>query len=235
MQDLLHTRKQARIAGLLYTLVAVTGPLSLIYIPGKLFQQGALTATADNIRAHESLLRMGIASELCYQVVEVFLVLVLYGLFREVNRTLARQMAVLGFLPIPMVLLNVLNEIAALISAGGAKFMVPLGRQQLDALATLFAVLHGQGLQVAAIFWGLWLFPFGLLIMRCGFIPRFLGILVMIAGIGYLISSFSTLVIPQYQGVLGGVAFILELGEPPIIIWLLIWGARADPKNKAQV
>src|SRR5665213_433032 len=101
-------------AGLLYTLVAVTGPISLVYIPGKLFVAGDAMGAADRIRASESLLRLGIASELFYQTIEVFLVLVLYDLFKTVNKPFARQMAVLGLLPIPIVILNVLNEIAAL-------------------------------------------------------------------------------------------------------------------------
>ena len=230
-RDLSLIRKQARIAGMLYILVAVTGPLSLVYIPGKLFVPGAVVTIADNIRASTTLLRMGIASELFYQAVEVFLVLVLYGLFKDVNRNLARQMAVLGFIPIPIVFVNILNEVAALMFAGDAKFLLSMGRPQLDTLATSFAFLHSQGLEVAAIFWGLWLFPLGLLIIRCGFIPRFLGVLVMIAGVGYLLGSFSSLVLPQYHGLLGSAAVILEVGELPIILWLLIWGARADTKN----
>ena len=166
------TRKQAKIAGALYALVAVTAPIGLIYVPGKLFVTGDATATADHIRAFESLLRMGIASELFHQAVEVFLVLVLYGLFKPVSKSLARQLAILGLVPIPIIFVNVLNEIAALILVSGANFLAVFGKPQLDALAMLFVRLHSQGLQVASIFWGLWLFPFGVLVMRCGFIPR---------------------------------------------------------------
>ncbi len=225
------TRKQARIAGLLYALIGVTAPVGLIYVPGKLFVTGDATATADHIRASESLLRMGIASELFHQTIEVFLVLVLYGLFKAVDKSLARQLAILGLVPIAIVFLNALNEIAALILVSGANFLVVFGKPQLDALAMLFVRLHGQGLQVAAIFWGLWLFPFGLLVMRCGFIPRALGVLLMIAGLGYLLDSFTSLIFPHYKSAVGDVAGILELGEPPIILWLLIWGAKAQSSN----
>jgi hypothetical protein len=225
------TRKQARIAGLLYALIAVTAPVGLIFVPGKLFVTGDAAATADHIRASESLLRMGIASELFHQAIEVFLVLVLYGLFKGVNKSLARQLAILGLIPIPIVFLNVLNEIAALILVSGANFLAVFGKPQLDALAMLFVRLHGQGLQVAAIFWGLWLFPFGLLVMRCGFIPRALGVLLMIAGLGYVLESFTSLILPHSTGTVGGIAGILELGELPIILWLLIWGAKAKTSN----
>jgi hypothetical protein len=222
------TKKQARIAGGLYTLIAVTGPIGLIYVPGKVIVSGDATATADNIRASESLLRVGMASELFHQTIEVFLVLALYGLFKAVNKPLARQLAILGLVPIPIVFLNVLNEIAALILLSGASFLAAFGKSQLDALAMFFIRLHGQGLQIAAIFWGLWLFPFGLLVMRCGFIPKVLGILLMIAGLGYVLDSFTSLILPNYAGTVGGVAGILVLGELPIILWLLIWGAKSQ-------
>jgi hypothetical protein len=225
------TRKQARIAGLLYALIAATAPVGLIYVPGKLFVNGDATATADHIRASESLLRIGIASELFHQTIEVFLVLVLYGLFKAVNKSLARQLAILGLVPISIVFLNVLNEIAALILVSGANFLAVFGKPQLDALAMFFVRLHGQGLQVAAIFWGLWLVPFGLLVMRCGFIPTALGVLIMIAGLGYVVDSFTSLILPHYTSTVGGVAGVLELGELPIIPWLLIWGAKAQSSN----
>jgi hypothetical protein len=223
------TRKQARIAGLLYVLIAVTAPAGLIYVPGKLFVTGDATATADHIRASESLLRMGMASELLHQTIQVFLVLVLYGLFKAVNKPLSRQLAILGLIPIPIVFLNVLNEIAAAILVSGASFLAVFEKPQLDALAMFFVRLHGQGIRVAAIFWGLWLFPFGLLVMRCGFIPKVLGILLMIAGLGYVLDSFTSLILPHYKSAVGDVAGILELGELPIILWLLIWGAKARP------
>jgi hypothetical protein len=225
------TKKQARIAGLLYVLIAVTAPVGLIYVPGKLFVSGDATATADHIRASESLLRTGIASELFHQTIEVFLVLVLYGLFKPVNKSFARQLAILGLVPIPIVFLNVLNEIAALILVSGANFLAVFGKPQLDAFAMFFIRLHGQGLHVAAIFWGLWLFPFGLLVMRCGFIPKALGVLMMIAGLGYVLDSFTSLILPHYTSIVGDVAGILEFGELPIILWLLIWGAKAQSSN----
>ena len=225
------TKQQARLAGLLYALIAVTAPVGLLYVPGKLFVSGDAAATADHIRGSESLLRMGIASELFHQTVEVFLVLVLYGLFKPVNTSLARQLAILGLIPIPIVFVNVLNEIAALTLVSGANFLAVLGKPSLDALAMLFIRLHGQGLHVAAIFWGLWLFPLGLLVMRCGFIPKALGALVMIGGFGYVLESCLALILPPYAGTLGDVAGILELGELPIIPWLLFWGAKA-PRSK---
>jgi hypothetical protein len=221
------TKKQARRAGVLYLLLGLTAPIGLVYVPGKLLVPGDATATADRIRASEWLLRLGIASELVHQVIGIFLVLALYRLFRPVSEALARQVVILGALvSVPIVFVNVLNEIAALALAGGANYLSVFDRPQRDALALLFLRLHGDGIQVAAVFWGLWLFPFGLLVIRCGFIPRVLGFSMIVAGVAYLADSFTSLCLPGYEHLVGPVAGVLVMGELPIMIWLLVWGAR---------
>src|SRR5574341_706912 len=98
-------------------------------------------------------------------------------------------------------------------------------------LALLFLRLHSQGIVVASIFWGLWLFPFALLVIRSGFIPRVLGVLMMIAGSAYLASAFTTLLLPQYGSLVGQLALVLETGELPIIFWFLLWGTRLRPSG----
>jgi hypothetical protein len=225
------TRKQARIAGALYLLVAFTAPIGLMYVPGKLIVAGDATATANHLRASESLFRIGMGSELFHQIIGVFLVLALYRLFEGVNQRHAVRMVILSLLPVPIMLLNVLNEIAALVLVSGPAFLSMFERPQLDALAYLFLRLHGQGITVASIFWGLWLFPFGLLVIRSGFIPRVFGVLLWIAGAAYLASAFTTLVVPQYSSRINPVALILEIAEVPIIFWLAIWGARTGPSR----
>jgi hypothetical protein len=220
-------KKQARMAGLLYLLASIPAPIGLVYVPSKLIVSGDATATADRLRDSESLLRIGIASELFSQIIFIFVVLALYRLFKAVNETLARQMVILGALvSVPIVFLNVLNEIAALILVSGADFLSVFDKPQLDALAYLFFDLHNQGINVVAIFWGLWLFPFGILVMRSGFIPRILGVLLMIAGFGNVVGSVTSLLLPQYAQLVGQFAIVLAFGELPIIFWLLIWGAR---------
>src|SRR6266849_691181 len=127
--------------------------------------------------ASETLLRLGIASELIGFIIFIFVVLALYRLFKAVNEKHALAMAILLLVSIPISLLNVLNEIAALVLVSGADFLSAFETRQLDALAYLFLRLHSQGFVVAEIFWGLWLFPLGLLVIRSGFIPRVLGFL----------------------------------------------------------
>jgi len=219
-------KRQARIAGWLYLLVAISAPLGLMVVPAKLIVANDATATASLVAGHATLLRLGMASELFHQALEVFMVLVLYNLFKPVNRTLARQMLVLGLLPIPMVFINVLGEVAAATFANPPGYLAVLGKPQLDALALLSMHLHAMGLQLAAVFWGLWLLPFGLLALRCGFIPKVFGWLVIASGIGYLVGSFTALIAPQLADALGTPTFILLLGEPMMILWLALVGAR---------
>lgn len=224
------TKKTARTAGFLYFLIAISAPIGLMYVPGKLIVPGDAVATANNIRSSESLLRIAIASELFHQAVAVFLVLVLYRLFKSVNENHAKLLVVLGaMVSVPIMFLNVLNEIAALTLVSNPDFLSPFNKSQLDALAFLFLRLHGQGINVASIFWGLWLFPFGILVVRSGFIPRFLGFLLFAAGGGYVASSFTSIILPQYSQFVDPVALVLEIGEVPIVFWLLIWGAKAQP------
>ncbi len=223
-------KKQARVAGLLYLLASIIGCFGLIYIPGKLIVTGDATATATHIRASETLFRLGIASELIAFIMFIFVVLALYRLFKGVSEEHALAMAVLLLVSIPISLLNVLNEIAALVLVSGAKFLSVFETRQLDALAYVFVRLHGQGFVVAQIFWGLWLFPFGILVIRSGFIPRVLGFLLFIAGFGYVASSFTSLL--PYAPFVDRFASVLTLGELPIIFWLLIWGAKDQLVNQ---
>jgi hypothetical protein len=233
MSDMNSIKKQARVAGLWYLVLGITAPIGLM-IPSEIMVLGDATATADHVRASETLLRMGIGSELFYQIIAIFLVLALYRLFKAVSEKHAVLMVILGALvSAPIVFVNVLNEIAALILVGSANFLSVFDKRQLDALAYLFLRLHGQGIIIASIFWGLWLFPFGTLVVRSGFIPRLLGILLFLAGVGYLVVSFNTLVLPQLPHVVGQLGGILELGELPIIFWLLIWGAKDQRASHA--
>jgi hypothetical protein len=231
-ETIVEIRRKARWAGFLYILLGVTAPLGLLIVPGKLFVPDNAVATADNIRASGSLLRMGIASELVHQIIGIFLVLALYRLFKAVNAREATLMVVFSLIPVPIVMFNVINEIAPIILVSNASFLSVFDRPQLDALAFLFIRLHGKGISIASIFWGLWLFPFGMLVIRSGFIPRFLGVLMMIAGAGYLVSSSTGILVPQYAHQVGQITGILGLGELPIMFWLLIWGAREQSSSR---
>jgi hypothetical protein len=228
------TKRQARIAGAWYLLMALAAPFGLLIVPDALVVAGDAAATADNIRTSPWMLRAGIASELVHQVIAIFLVLALYRLFKPVDAALARLVVVLGALvSVPIMFANTLNELAALTLAGGAPFLSGFDKPQLDGLAYLSLHLHQYGVMLASIFWGLWLLPFGRLVMLSGFIPSWLGGLLWVAGAGYLAKATATLVLPQYEPLVSQIAAPLQFGELPIIFWLLIWGARPAPAQAA--
>jgi hypothetical protein len=225
------TKSQARIAGVWYLLLALTAPIGLVYVPGKLIVPGNASATSDHIRSMEPLLRLGIASELAHQVVCIFLVLALYRLFETVSKRLAAYVVILGALvSVPIVFVNVLNELAALVLARGADYLTAFDERQRSGLAYMFVQLHEQGIQVVSIFWGLWLFPFGILVIRSGFIPRVLGAVLVLAGAAYLASSFTALVVPEYAPAVAQWTLPFKMGELPMVVWLLAWGAR-EPRT----
>jgi hypothetical protein len=221
-----QTKKQARLAGLLYFLASVPAPFGLIYVPNKLIVLNDATATANHIRASESLLRLGIGCELLGSIMFIFVVVALYRLFKAVNETQALLMMILILVSIPISLLSVVNEIVALLIVGSADFLSGFDAGQLNALAYIFMRLHSRTNLIAEIFWGLWLIPFGILVIRSRFIPPVLGYLLFLAALGYLASSLTFLLLPGYGRVVDKFASQLPLCELPIIFWLLIWGAR---------
>jgi len=216
----------------MYLLASLPAPFALIYVPSSLIVSGDATTTANHIRASENLFRLGIATELFGFIMFIFVVLALYRLFKGVNEKHALAMAILLLISLPISLVNALNDIAALILLSGADFLSVFETRQLDALAYVFVRLHGQGFVVAQIFWGLWLFPFGILVIQSGFIPRVLGYSLFIAGSGNVASSFTSLLPLPYAPVVDRIASVLTAAELPIIFWLLIWGAKDQPLNE---
>lgn len=218
------TNNPGRVAGFLYLLL-LGAPLRLIYIPNTLFVRGDATATANNIAAHETLFRFGIASELFTAVALIFLVLAFYRLFEGVNRTHAVLVVILGgVMPALINFVNVVNDAAALILVRGADFLTVFDKPQRDALAMLFLRLHGQQTIAAEILWGLWLLPLALLVYRSRFLPRFIGVWLVVNGLAYLATSLAGLLLPHYQSMVANVTFPALFGELALMLWLVIKG-----------
>lgn len=227
--DMESLKKTARLAGVLYLVSCIPAPFSLLYVPNKLIVRGNAAETASRILADQGMLLAGIAGELINPIAFLFATLALYRLLEGVNKRLASLMVTLFALSIPISCLNVLNDIAALILVRGPDFLSVFTKPQLDALAMVFLRLHGSGVLVAQIFWGLWLLPFGMLVYRSGFIPRFLGAFLIANGFAYPIQSFAALFLPRYSDLVSRITFPLLFGELAIILWLLIRGVRNAP------
>jgi len=219
-------KKAARIAGAIYLSMVVTGPFSLIYVPNKLIVRGNAAATADNILAHQTMFRLSILADLVGQVIFICLAIALYRLLGGVNKIWAALMVAFVLVSAAVGFVNTLNDIAALLLFRGADFLTIFDKPQRDALGMLFVRLHSQGILIDEMFWGLWLFPFGLLVYRSGFLPRFIGVWLMINCFGYVVLSVTALFFPAYYETAFKMAQPVLFGELAIMLWLLIKGAK---------
>ncbi len=223
------TDKAARVAGALYPLMGAPAVFSFGYVTHTLIVPGNVNATENNILASQMLFRLGIVAELIAAVFFLLLVMALYRLLSGVNTNHARLMVGLVLVSVAITFVNVLNNIAALTLFRGADYLAVFDKPQRDALAMFFLGLHRQGLAVNNLFWGLWLLPFGLLVMKSRFLPRILGLLLIVNCFAYVAISVTSLLLPAYEDVVIRASMPALLGELWIMLWLLIKGAKVQP------
>ena len=217
----------ARVAGFLYLIANLFAPFTLLYLPSRFIVRGDAAATASNIMASESLFRFGIVLNLFTFIGQIFLVLALYQLLKVVNKNMASLMVIFSLAAVPIAMLNELNNLAVLQFLNNADYLKVFQNDQLQALAYLFLRLHSQGFLIAQIFWGLWLFPMGYLVFKSGFLPRIIGVLLMIGCFGYLIDSFAA-----FLGYNVNIIFFTGWGELFLLLWLLIKGVNVEQWEK---
>jgi hypothetical protein len=226
MHSMQPIQKTARIAGLLYLAIVITGLFNLMYVPGKLIVKGDAAATASNFLAHQTLYRIDFAVGLLSTVIFMFLVLVLYRLFKEVNQQQAALMVILVLVQLPQSYVSQLLQIGAFELFRGADFLSVLGQSDREALGMMCIRLNGLGTHLSELFWGLWLFPLGSLVYRSGFLPRTLGVWLIINGVAYVALSMIGILIPEYVDIAYKFAFPALLGEMAFMLWLVVMGAR---------
>lgn len=220
--------KTARLAGVLYLVSVVTGIFSLMYVPSQISVHGDPAATIANITGSESLFRLGIAAGALDYVAFALLPLVLYKLLAPVNRTAALLMVVFALLSIPIDFVAIAAQFDVLSLLQGGTYAQVFTPDQLQAEAMLLLDAYYNRIQVAQIFWGLWLFPFGYLVFKSGFLPRALGVLLMIGCFGYLV-TFAQTFFPYYNTP-SFVMWPAAAAEIGTCLWLLIMGVR-KPTN----
>jgi Domain of unknown function (DUF4386) len=230
------THNPGRVAGVWYLLLCIVGPLRLAYIPSKLFVHGDAAATVNNIAAHEWLFRFGIVGDLFGAVVLIFLVLAFYRLFKDFDQYLAILVVILGgVMPALVYFVNVVSDSGALMIARGADFLLVFDKPQRDALVMLLLRLHDAQNTAAEMLWGLWLIPLAILVYRSRFLPRFLGVWLVINGIAYVVLCLTGELFPQYYNQ----AFVLSqpalLGEIALMLWLVIRGSKPQAQNAAAL
>ena len=220
---MIPNKKTARLAGFLWLLMFVFGPIAQI-IRDKLFVSGDMGVTASNIMAHEFLFRLGFVSDLIMMIIYMLLSLVLYKLLSTVNKDLSILMVIFVIIGTSINMSNLLNEFAALQLLSGAEYLSVLNDAQLQAQAMLAYDLYLHGYEIANIFFALWLVPLGLLVYKSDFLPRALGIMLIVGGSGLLINVFVHFLFPSYLIVNTILLIPQTIAEALFTLWILIRG-----------
>jgi Domain of unknown function (DUF4386) len=209
-----------RVAAFLLLVLSPIAVFGMIYVPSMLIVPGDAATTAGNIMASESLFRLGIASSLLSQ------------LLKPVDKNIAVLMVIFNLLIVPIAMLNELNHFAVLLLSSSADYLKVFTPVQLHALISLFLNLYDDGTKIAGIFWGLWLFPYGFLVFKSGFLPRILGVLLMIGCFSYVIQSFVGFLSPNLVVYTALLAALTSSGELLVPLWLLIKGVNVEQWEK---
>jgi hypothetical protein len=222
-------KRTARLAGLIYLLVIVFGITSLMVIRPGVVIPGDAAATAANLAASETLFRAGVASELLMYTGFLLLPLPLYRLLKSVNRDLALLMVLFVIVSVPIAMLNTLNDFAALSLLEDTAYNAAFTPQQVQAQILQFVTLHDLGYLIAQIFFGLWLMPLGYLAFRSGFLPRWLGLILILGGVSQFVNAFVSFLAPGYSNLLLTLLEIFSFSELLFCAWLLVKGVRSQP------
>ena len=223
--------KAARSAGLLYLLTAFFGAFSIMVVEPKLYVPGDGAATVARVLAHEGLFRLGVASGLVSAVLFLVMAHALYTLLKAVDGDLARLMLMFVVVSIPAGL-N-FHEFAPIVLSKGAAYRSAFEPAQVQALSMAYLELQKNGGSIGQVFWGLWLVPLGLLVMKSGFIPKGLGVLLVVGGLGYIVNSLAFLLLPGFSAMTYPAALFGFAAELSFMSWLIVKGARRSPATSS--
>lgn len=226
MPSATDTRRIARRAGLLYLALSVLAIISHFYLRPSFIVQGDAAATARNILAHEQLYRSSILIDLVVQVLFILVVITLYRLFEDVDRNQSRLMVALVGVGIAAQFAGLVWNVAPLVLLSGADFLAPFSRAELEALAFGSIRMAGRQGQLLTLLWGLWLFPFAALTIKSGFLPKFLGVLLILTGIAYVVTCVTGVVFPAQMAGVSKLVFPFYFGELIVVLWLAFIGAK---------
>jgi hypothetical protein len=223
-------RLRARIAGVIYLLFFLTAILGEVFLRQSGISgiqsgvSGDAAATATSILAHEASYRVGWALGLISIACYVAVVGLFYQLFRPVSRSLALLAALFGLMGCAITAFGSLFQLAPLIVLGGSPYLSAFNVEQVQALALLLLILHAQVGNIALVFFGLFQLLIGYLIVRSTFLPRVLGALIALAGVGWL----TFLAPPLANSLLTYLEVLGFLGEVPLMLWLVVMGVNAQ-------
>jgi hypothetical protein len=221
-------KTQARIAGLLYLVVVITGMFSLAYVPKQLFIYDNPELTFKNITSNESLFRLGIASSVICYTAFLLLPIALHRLLKRVNEFYSKVMMLLAIASVPISFYNLHNKYSILSIIGISKKGNSQAGSELTEQVMMYLNQYDNGIFITTLFWGLWLLPFGYLVFKSGFLPKILGILLMFGCFGYVINFFGNTLSGDYSsyGISTYLRFLPAIAEIGTCLWLLIIGTK---------
>lgn len=221
--------RTARWAGALYLSTAVIDPLRLVYAYRALIVHGNATATATKILESERLFRLGLVADLLSGVIFVIVAFLLYRLLSHLGKELAFLMVALVVASVTIGFVGVAFDLEAVIVFRGSDFAGVFEQSQRNAFGMMFLDLAQRATTVNEVFWGVWLFPLGSLVIRSRFLPRVLGVLLMVNGAAYLAVSILSILQPSQEGLVFRVAMPAFFGELWLMLWLVIKGVKTEP------
>jgi hypothetical protein len=225
-------RTKARITGGLYLVTIVLGIYAQAFISDRLFIAGNAAATTNNIVTHESLFRLGIAVFLIEMSCQIAMTSLFYDLLKPVSRSISLLAAIFGLVGCIIKTVGRMFFGAPLLVLGGGSYLSVFNADQLKALSLLFLNINEHGAATAWIFFGVYAILKGYLIARSTFLPRILGVLGMVAGLGWL----TFLSRPLGDRMFPYVASVALLGSVAQIVWLLVFGVNEQRwKEQARV
>ena len=220
-------KRNARIAGIFYLMVIIFGVFAQI-VRSIIIVIGDGAATVRNILDSDILFRLGFISDLFMMTWFVLLVMTLYKLLKDVNKNHAIIMVIFVVVSAPINFLNLLNHFAPLLFLNNAEYMTIFNKEQLFAQVSVYSDLYLNGYMIASIFFGLWLLPLGLLVVKSGFIPKIFGIMLVVSSICFIVDVLVHFLFPEIHGVVAIIVGIPStIGEIGFCLWLLIKGTKS--------
>jgi hypothetical protein len=229
-------KKTARIAGVLYLLVGIFGGFAEGFVDPKLYVSGNAAATVGNVVANSGLVRLGVVSHLLDGTFFVFTALVLYKLLQHVNKNMARAMLVLVTLATGIICLNAVFQFESLRVATDSSYATAFGIVGSNALVLLLLDTQHFGTLIAQVFFGLWLIPLGFLAYKSEMFPQWLGRILILGGICYLLDLFATFLFPDFgQKIHIFVIIPSAIAEILMVLYLLVVGVKTQRNSILEI
>lgn len=226
-------RTLARIGGALYLYIIAAGTFAEVFVRSGLIVSTDAAATAANILANLPLFRLGFSGELLHLALDIGVATILYALLRPVDRIVALLAAFMRISCALILAVASISHFVALRLLGGADYLDTFQLDQLQSLAQLALLLHADAYAISLVFFAFACLALGYLVFRSGFLPKTIGVLLAIAGVCYLISSFSWFLAPTFAARLFPALFVpIFVAEFSLAAWLLVKGVNV-PKWEA--